>query len=183
MTWKAIKNFPGYEVSDQGEVKSTRYWGQFRRKNKDGILTLRTDKSGYKYVNLYRKGHMYSVKVHRLVATAFVPNPDNLPVINHIDENKANNSCSNLEWCTQKQNMNYKDIQVRAHSKQKKALIASDANGNLAYYDSVTSAAIHMAHLGRAKTFKSALANISSAANNPKLTIRYGYVWKWYINQ
>lgn len=180
MTWKEIKDFPGYEISDQGEVKSTRYWGQFRRKSKDGTLVLRTDKSGYKYVNLYKKGHMYSVKVHRLVAVAFVPNPNNLPVVNHIDEDKGNNKSSNLEWCTQRHNMNHKDIQVRAHSKQKKAIIASDADGNLSYYDSLTSAALHMVHLGKAKAFKSALSNISNAANNANLPQRYGHIWKWY---
>lgn len=55
MIWKEIENFPGYQVSSTGEVKSTKYWGQFNRINNDGILKQRTYKSGYKYVNLYKK--------------------------------------------------------------------------------------------------------------------------------
>ena len=71
MIWKEIDNFPDYQVSDTGEVRSTKYWGQFKRKSSEGLLQQRTYKSGYKYVNLYKEGHMYSVKIHRLVAHAF----------------------------------------------------------------------------------------------------------------
>ena len=58
MIWKAINNFPGYYISNTGEVKSTKYQGQFKRKSSDGLLKQRTYKSGYKYVNLYKDGHM-----------------------------------------------------------------------------------------------------------------------------
>ena len=110
MIWKAINNFPGYYISNTGEVKSTKYQGQFKRKSSDGLLKQRTYKSGYKYVNLYKDGHMHSIKVHRLVAQAFLDNPNNLPQVNHKDENKANNDVANLEWCTAKYNMSYNDL-------------------------------------------------------------------------
>ena len=78
------------------------------------ILKQRTDKKGYKFVNLYKEKHMYSVKVHRLVAEAFIPNPNNYPQVNHKDENKSNNNVENLEWCTNEYNHNYGTRNERA---------------------------------------------------------------------
>lgn len=115
MIWKDVEGFNGYQVSDTGLVKSNKYWGQFKRRNKGGLLEQRTYYNGYKYVNLYKKGHMYSLKVHRLVAQAFIPNPNNYPQINHKDENRANNNASNLEWCDAKYNLNYNNLQIRQH--------------------------------------------------------------------
>ena len=89
-----------YEVSSYGNV---------RRKMKDGRvrpLKLVICKTGYLVVTLCNKGQRV-VKVHRLVAEAFIPNPNNLPEINHKDENKMNNCVENLEWCTSKYNCNY----------------------------------------------------------------------------
>lgn len=123
MIWKDIENFEGYQVSDTGLVRSNKYWGQFRRKNEDGLLSQRTYKSGYKYVNLYKEGRMYSVKVHRLVANAFIPNPNNYPQVNHKDENVANNNVTNLEWCNAKYNMTYNNLQERQHLPQKERLV------------------------------------------------------------
>ena len=93
--WKDIKGFEGlYQISDKGEVKSL-----IRNK----ILKLTQDKDGYLTVGL--KGKKF--KVHRLVAEAFIDNPNNYPCVNHKDENKKNNSVDNLEWCSIKYNINY----------------------------------------------------------------------------
>lgn len=92
--WKLIIEFPDYEVSTLGEVR-----------NRTTMRVLRQVKSGgYMQVIIEGKYRRY---VHRLVATAFIPNDDNLPQVNHKDENKTNNNVDNLEWCTPKYNSNY----------------------------------------------------------------------------
>ena len=94
--WKDITGYNGlYKISNKGRVLSLR---------KDNILKP-IDSHGYKYVHLCNKYHKRKNKsVHRLVCEAFIDNPNNLPEINHIDGNKANNSVDNLEWCTPAQN-------------------------------------------------------------------------------
>lgn len=104
--WKIIEEAPEYEVSTQGEIRS----------RKNGIMVAGSfDKDGYPRVTLSTKGpngdYPKSKKLtrfrHRLVAQAFIPNPKNLPQVNHIDENKANPCVENLEWCSAKYNVNY----------------------------------------------------------------------------
>ena len=70
--------------------------------------------NGYKYVNLSKNNKTKTYRVHRLVAKAFIDNPEKLPQINHIDENKSNNQVNNLEWCTAKYNVNYGDRNFKA---------------------------------------------------------------------
>lgn len=99
--WKPIKGYEGlYEVSNMGRVKSL-YHG------KERILSISDDSSGYKGVNLTKQTVIKRKQVHRLVAEAFIPNPTNLPVVNHLDGDKHNNCVSNLEWCTKKENTNH----------------------------------------------------------------------------
>lgn len=107
---------PNYEVSTFGRVRSCIAPGSHRPCNTWHVLKL-SDKQGYKrvYVGGERK---VLESVHRLVAMAFIPNPDNLPCINHKDENPSNNMVSNLEWCTIAYNSNY----GTARSKISKAL-------------------------------------------------------------
>lgn len=93
--WKDIKGYEGlYQISNTGKVKGL-------KRNK--VLKLILQRSGYYYVDLQRKRRL----VHRLVAEAFIDNPDNLPEVNHKDEDKVNNSVENLEWCDSKYNANY----------------------------------------------------------------------------
>ena len=99
--WKDKKDYEGhYQVSNWGRVKSIKF-------GKERILKLTKDKDGYFFVNLYKNNKSKTFKVHRLVAEAFLPNSDNLPLINHKDEDKSNNIVSNLEWCDVKYNTNY----------------------------------------------------------------------------
>lgn len=77
------------------------------------ILKYRTGKRGYPYVTLRSPNLKKTVKIHRLVAKAFIPNPKGKPQVNHIDENKLNNKCENLEWCFAKENCNHGTRNIR----------------------------------------------------------------------
>lgn len=97
--WKTINEHPNYQVSNTGKVRSINY----RSTGQVQELSILNGKTGYKFVILDKK----TCYVHRLVAEAFIDNPNNYPQINHKDENKANNFCENLEWCNEKYNVNY----------------------------------------------------------------------------
>ena len=102
--WKAIAGYEGiYEVSDMGRVKSLNY----NRTRNEKILKPRKTNNGYLRVSLCKDGHTKQTLVHRLVAKAFIPNPNNLKTVNHKDEVKTNNTVGNLEWISQKDNLNY----------------------------------------------------------------------------
>ena len=106
--FKDIKGYPGYQISNQGRVwscKRNRYLSPF------------TNNSGYKQINIIaangkRKGEL----VHRLVALAFIDNPDHLPEVDHIDRNKENNNVDNLRWITKSENNKNKNPYT--HSKE-----------------------------------------------------------------
>lgn len=111
--WKSVVGYEGlYEISSLGRVKrlarvAVDALGR-KRPYKDKILVNRIGKqTGYPCVNLSKNGKVATLNIHKLIADAFIPNPDNLPCINHIDENRANSVLSNLERCTYKYNMMY----------------------------------------------------------------------------
>lgn len=106
--WRDIKGFEGlYQVSNCGRVKSFYKYGWTKTiQSNNGILKQYVVR-GYSTISL-KKGKGYKhFQVHRLVASAFIQNPNNLPCVNHKDENKLNNHVSNLEWCTYSYNINY----------------------------------------------------------------------------
>ena len=104
--WKKIPGYEGlYEVSNMGNVRNV-------RRNK--LLRLSKTNNRYIRVSLCKNGIKTGLTVHRLVAEAFIPNPDNLPEVNHKDEDKTNNRVENLEWCDHKYNMNYGTRNIRA---------------------------------------------------------------------
>ena len=112
--WKDIKNYEGlYQVSNLGNVKSVDryvYAGDNSNHKYQHIKERNLKLSGgdkYIQVSLCKNGKIKAFLVHRLVAEAFIPNPDNLPCINHKDENPKNNQAENLEWCTYKYNNEY----------------------------------------------------------------------------
>lgn len=111
--WKQIRGFEGYyEISYTGRIRSMERIvsysdGRPNRHLASKIVRDSFDKDGYKIVHLHRDGKSTTARVHRLVAEAFIPNPDNLPDVNHRNEDKTDNRVENLEWCTCKYNVNY----------------------------------------------------------------------------
>lgn len=109
--WKDVLGYEGYyQVSNLGRVKSLEreIWvGQIKKIKKETIMNLPKNTTGYLMVNLCVNKVRKKFLVHRLVASAFIPNENNLPQINHKDENKENNCVENLEWCNNIYNNNY----------------------------------------------------------------------------
>lgn len=96
-----LKDFPGYYVTNEGEIYSINY-------NRMGItkkMTPSKDGKGYLFVSLRKDGKTYIKKVHRLVAQEFIPNPENKPQINHKNGIKTDNFIENLEWVTNSENI------------------------------------------------------------------------------
>lgn len=99
--WKDIEGYEGkYQISNLGRVKAL----DFKRTKKERIMKPHINTSGYLAINLYKNAKFKTYRIHRLIAQAFISNPENKPCINHIDGNKLNNSIDNLEWCTHREN-------------------------------------------------------------------------------
>ena len=145
--WKPIKDYEGiYEVSNYGRVKSLERV-IYNSGTKNGLYTIhekiikqRINKKrhGYCELSLHKNGKEKRFKVHRLVAEAFIPNPNNLPEVNHIDGNKENNHASNLEWCTSKENKEHAWENKLYNSDHRKTLIKCNETGIC--YESVVQA-------------------------------------------
>jgi len=102
--WKDISGYEGlYQISNYGNVRAINYNHTGRTKD----MRLCNSSFGYSQICLTKNNHKSTKKVHRLVAEAFIPNPNNYKAVNHKDENKKNNHVDNLEWCSAKYNNNY----------------------------------------------------------------------------
>lgn len=145
--WKSLNfmGYPDYEISTLGRVKSLERTiiRKNGRKNTypERILKPSKNKFGYLVVGLHKDGKLKNFTVHRLVCLAFLENPNNLPQINHKDENKENNHVDNLEFCTAKHNTNYgtrnerasknisKVMKGKKHSEETKQKISDSKKG------------------------------------------------------
>lgn len=134
--WKDIVGYEGrYQISNMGRIRSVARvvtWKNGSVKTYKSRI-MKTNKRGeYIGVSLYKDYKSKDFMVHRLVAEAFIPNPNNLPFVNHIDEDKLNNVVDNLEWCTRQYNNNYGrrnekiSIKQRENAYRKRMAILSD---------------------------------------------------------
>lgn len=122
--WKDIVGYENeYQINQFGEIRTLK--DSPKLKKYDVLKPQKSKRNGYVYQMLYKNGKEKLLRVHRLVAMAFLPNPNNLPQVNHKDGNKQNNSVDNLEWCEQSDNMKhaYKNgLQIPSEN-QRKAII------------------------------------------------------------
>lgn len=145
--WKPIENTGGrYEVSNTGKIRSMNY------KNTGTIRELKpgADPKGYLKTMVLIDGKYKTVKIHRLVASAFIPNPEGKPQVNHKDGNKNNNSVGNLEWVSNMDNAHHAinnglfsnsyDAAAAANEKRKRPVIATDESGKQLVFDSIAEA-------------------------------------------
>ena len=179
-TWKDIKGYEGlYQVSNMGRIKSLER--TVTKKNgrkytvKGRILKPGTDRDGYLLVILSNtSGKRKTFKVHRLVCEAFHENPENKPCVNHIDENKTNNTANNLEWCTYEENNTHGTRLARSAKSQSKPVGQYTRDGELIkVWQSVN-------EVERQLGFD--CGNISKVALGKQKTA-YGYVWKYVEEQ
>lgn len=180
--WKDVKGFEGiYQVSNKGNVKSldrvVECVDSFRH-YKGKMMKLDKKKNGYLQVNLKRQNKNAQYLVHRLVAEAFIPNPNVLSCVNHKDENKENNHVDNLEWCSQAYNNRYgagykkRCINARngAIKKQAKPVLQYSLNGDFVaeYFSAMEAARMNGCKQG----------GISECCNGKQKTA-YGYIWRY----
>ena len=160
--FKDIEGYFGlYQISNHGNVKSF-------HTGKEKILKPSKNHKGYMHVGLSKQGKIKYYLVHRLVAMAFIENPQNLEQINHRDECKTNNHVTNLEWCTDRYNHNYGTRNQRSAASRSKQVLCLETG---IIYPSTMEV---QRQLGFSK------GCISSACNG-KYKQMYGYTWK-YVN-
>ena len=175
--WEDIKGYEGlYQVSNMGRVKSlertvTRKNGR-RQTIQERILNPKTERNGYLRIELCNgSGKKKSFLVHRLVCEAFHENTENnKPCVNHIDENKANNTASNLEWCTYKENLNHGTRSARSAKALSKPVGQYAKDEELIKIWQSTREVQRQLGLDQSTISKVALGKRKTA---------YGYVWKY----
>jgi hypothetical protein len=182
--WKDIEGFEGYyEVSSHGRIRSVERDIVERNGNKIQHIKGRIRKQimgtmGYYMLHLNKDVHYKSCFVHRLVAEAFIPNPENKPEVNHIDSVRHHNNVNNLEWVTHSENMKHsynKGINTEGITKYRESERKRVTNGSETFV-SISSAAEWLASCGRAKNKTSAIAGISAVIRNRRKTFG-GYKW------
>lgn len=173
--WKDIYGFEGlYQISNLGRVKSLKNYGGV----KERLIKPKKTKGGYLCVSLWKDLKRYCKLIHRLVAQAFIPNEDLFKtIVNHIDENKENNTVENLEWCTQEYNNNYGTHQERCAIAR---LNHPDMSKQVEQYslDGKTLIKTFPSTIEIQRQLGFAQSNISSCCNG-KYKTAYGFIWKY----
>ena len=161
-TWKSITDYSNYEISNYGRLRKG-----------DKIIKPTHCTNGYLEYALWKKGIRKVLLAHRLVAYYFLSNPNNLPEINHLDEDITNNNVSNLEWCSSKYNANYGTRNMKCKNANRhnfKSVSQFDLDGNfIKEYECISDAA---------REVNGDTSFISRACRGLSYTA-YGYKWKF----
>lgn len=170
--WLVIKDFPNYSISNLGNIKNN-------KKNRIMKLTI---KGGYYTVSLTNDICKKTFKVHRLVGSAFIENPDNKPTVNHKDKNKCNNKLSNLEWMTLDEQMQHKSIGLHYKSNKNKPIYRLSKDDEiLEHYNSIECAGKWAFENKLAKSAHSGRNAIGNCLNG--LSIKaYNFKWNFLDN-
>lgn len=184
--WIDIEGYDGmYQVSNMGRVKSVARLTTRRHKTAgircyripEKIMKQRVNTAGYLCVNLHdENGKQVTMMVHRLVASAFIPNPQNLETVNHKDEDKTNNRADNLEWMTIKDNVNYGTGIERnsiIQSKRGVIMLTKDGSTELRRFRNTREAA---RYLGKERGDRNIALSCNHVYRHPTA---YGYRWEW----
>ena len=167
--WKDIKDYEGlYQISNLGRIKSFRRSTKFKCPD-EYILTPTVANNGYMQVTFYKDKTKHKFLVHRLVAKAFLPNPNNYPQVNHKDENRENNRVDNLEWCTAEYNNAYGTAQLRKIDTVSKPIEQLTYDGKVIAIYRSTRIASEILHIER--------GTLSSAIN--KHSQCQGFFWRY----
>lgn len=181
--WKDIEGYEGiYQVSNKGRVKTLPHVSRckgynlhnkivpdFNKKVLENITNGYTTKFGYKQIRLCKDGIKTRFYIHRLVAKAFIDNPNNYEFVNHKDENKSNNTVENLEWCTKSYNCLYSNNHMKANENTKIIIKQYDLNNNfIASYNSISEAA-RITSVAKSSIIKCYKGKIKTAGK---------YIWK-----
>lgn len=180
--WKNINGYEGlYQVSNTGLIRSFP-----RRRTRGGIRKLNYNK-GYAVITLHKNGKMRTFQVHRLVAAAFIDNPENKPEINHLDEDKLNNRVENLQWATSKENANWGTRNNRISEYVKKNPIPMPygqkrgrRKKEVIQLDPITKEIVsrHESTIAASNSVGCSNANISECCNGKRKTAK-GYLWRF----
>lgn len=172
--WKKIKNFDDYSVSPDGRVKRD----SISQGTQGGEISIQHNKkTGTCFVIIYKDGQPQHKSIHRLVAEAYIPNPDNKPEINHIDGNRSNNFVTNLEWCTPSENIKHSHDQLDrnytaygSNNGNSKSVTQYSLNGlQLNVYGSTSEAERHL---------KIPYTNIAKCARGERKSAG-GFIWRY----
>jgi len=168
--WKTIEEFPIYEVSNLGRVKNT----------SSGRILSPTIKTGYYHAFLTNNNYKKTCKVHRLVAIAFILNPENKSEVNHKDKDKLNNKLENLEWMTRKENCLHKSIGLVYKSNKHKSIlrIDKDTNDTLEKYYSIEFAGEWVYNNNLTTTVHNGRNSIGNCVNGLSKSA-YGFKWEY----
>ena len=185
--WRPIKNYPDYLISNLGDVSSERF-------NKRIRLKPGKNSQGYYVVVLTKNKIRKTLRVHRLVAEAFIENKFNKLTVNHLDANKLNNNITNLQWVTQKQNIQHawknflcenvrkavkKNI-IKAYEVRKKPIYSKDLDLK---FESLTEAATYLkTHYFENSKLEYLQTGISKLLNNKIVKSKYDFSWE-YVNK
>ena len=169
--WRIVNNFENYEVSSLGNV----------RNNKTGRVLKLTCRGGYLFTGLCQNSSSKTVPVHRLVALAFIDNPENKPQVNHKDKNRSNNTISNLEWSTASENNIHRSVNVTQTTNQQVKVWRIDitTDEKLELYDSIYLAAQWIINNNDKLCIDTVKSGISCASRGIYIT-SFGYKWSIY---
>jgi hypothetical protein len=170
--WKQIQDFPNYNISSFGNVKN----------NLTDKLLKPCLKSGYYHISLTNNKIRKIFKIHRLVASEFLDNPDNKSDVNHKDKNKLNNSINNLEWMTRKENNQHKSIGLFYSSNKNKPIMRLDKYTGeiLQIYNSIEDAGFWAIQNSLTKNLHNGRNSIGNCINGLSTT-SYGFKWKYNL--